>query len=112
MKLRQNAARSLAATALGLSVIGAGIATAPTASAASLPRDCESVYQNVKKATEAVNLRKGPGRNYTSLGILSKGTRFTVYCTKDFYWYYGKVGTGANKGRKGWVSIAYLENAR
>ncbi|KUN94155.1 hypothetical protein AQJ67_37415 [Streptomyces caeruleatus] len=86
------------------------MSTASTASAASLPKDCLEIYHNTKKATEAVNLRKGPGRNYTSLGILSKGTRFRVNCTTDFYWYYGKVETGANKGRKGWVSIAYLKN--
>ncbi|MFE7275330.1 SH3 domain-containing protein [Streptomyces sp. NPDC057623] len=111
MQIRRNLARSLAASVLGLSVIGAGIAIAPTASAASLPKDCLEVYQVNKKMTEAVHLRKGPGKKYTSLGILSKGTRFINYCTKDFYWYYGKVTSGPNKGRKGWVTIAYMKDA-
>lgn len=110
MKLRQNAARSLAATALGLSIIGAGMATAPTASAASLPKGCIPSSQNPSKTTEAVNLRTGPGTKYKSLGILSMGTRFNHYCmTKDFTWFYGKVGTGPNKGKKGWVNGHYMK---
>ncbi|MET9830692.1 SH3 domain-containing protein [Streptomyces sp. NPDC006385] len=110
MKLRQNVARSLAATALGLSVIAAGIATAPTASAASLPKGCIPSVQIPSKTTKAVNLRTGPGTKYKSLGILPKGTRFNDSClTKDFLWFYGKVGTGANKGKKGWVYGRYIK---
>ncbi|WP_244190727.1 SH3 domain-containing protein [Streptomyces caeruleatus] len=112
MKLRQNLTRSLAASVLGLSVLGAGIATAPTASAASLPKGCVPAYGVPNKATKAVNLRSGPGTKYTSLGILSKGTRYTPTCmTKDASWLYGKVGTGPNKGRKGWVYWTYMTGA-
>ena len=112
MKLRQTVVRSLAATALGLSVMGAGVATALTASAASLPKGCVPAYAVPNKATKAVNLRSGPGTKYTSLGILSKGTRYTPSCmTKDAKWLYGKVDTGPNKGRKGWVYRTYMTGA-
>ncbi|MFE7273727.1 SH3 domain-containing protein [Streptomyces sp. NPDC057623] len=111
MKLRQNLTRSLAASSLGLSVIGAGIATAPAASAASLPKACdwEWAWPQPNKATAAVNLRKGAGIKYTSLGILRKGTRFTEYCNKEFKWDYGKVASGPNKGKWGWVKSEYLD---
>ncbi|WP_244187986.1 SH3 domain-containing protein [Streptomyces regalis] len=110
MKLRQNVARSLAVTALGLSVLGAGITTAPAASAAPLPKGCIPTSHIPSKTTEAVNLRTGPGKKYKSLGILSKGTRFNDSCmTKDFVWFYGKVGSGPNKGKKGWVNGHYLK---
>lgn len=109
MNLRQGLVRSLAASALGLSVMGAGIAAAPTASAASLPKSCVPAYGVPNKATEAVNLRSGPGTKYKSLGILSKGTRFTPSCmTKGASWLYGKVGNGPNKCKKGWVYGAYM----
>lgn len=113
MKIHQNLARSVAVSALGLSVIGAGIATAPTASAASQPKGCIPSSKVPTKTTEAVNLRTGPGTKYKSLGILSKGTRFNDSCmTKDFIWFYGKVATGANKGKKGWVNGHYLKYDR
>lgn len=112
MKLRQTLVRSLAASALGLSVLGSGIATAPTAAAASLPKGCTPSSGVPSKATKAVNLRTGPGTKYKSLGILSKGTRFNDSCmTKDYIWFYGKVGTGPNKGKKGWVNGHYLKMA-
>ncbi|MFJ9748700.1 SH3 domain-containing protein [Streptomyces chartreusis] len=113
MKIRQTAVRSLAASALGLSVIGGGIAMAPTASAANgLPANCLAVFQVGQKTTTAVNLRTGPSTKYKSRGVLSKGTRFNEYCTKDFIWYYGKVANGANKNKKGWVHGAYLKEIK
>ncbi|WP_406254772.1 SH3 domain-containing protein [Streptomyces chartreusis] len=113
MKLRQTAVRSLAASALGLSVIGGGIAIAPTASAANgLPANCVQVYSVGQKTTTAVNLRTGPSTKYKSRGVLSKGTRFTEYCTKNFIWYYGKVANGAHKNKKGWVHGDYIKPIR
>ncbi|MDW6059408.1 hypothetical protein SAZ11_16970 [Streptomyces sp. FXJ1.4098] len=49
-----------------------------------------------------------PGTSYSSLGVLYKGTDFTEYCTKDYKWSYGKVTSGANKGKKGWVKYSLL----
>ena len=113
MQIRRNLARSLAASALGLSVLGAGIATAPTASAVSQPKGCIPSSKIPSKTTKAVNLRTGPGTKYKSLGILAKGTRFNDSCmTKDYVWFYGKVGTGANKGKKGWVNGYYMKEIR
>ncbi|MFG2927980.1 hypothetical protein [Streptomyces achromogenes] len=43
-----------------------------------------------------------------SLGILYKGTHFTEYCNKKFTWSYGKVTSGPNKGKWGWVKKSYL----
>ncbi|WP_369171016.1 SH3 domain-containing protein [Streptomyces sp. R28] len=111
MKLRQNLTRSLAATALGLSVIGTGIATAPTASAASLPKSCTTEWTSPQKmeiTNSAVHLRSGPGAKYTSLGILHYDTQFTEYCNKDSEWSYGKVTSGPNRGKKGWVKRDYV----
>ncbi|MGW7240622.1 SH3 domain-containing protein [Streptomyces sp. NPDC054804] len=109
MKIRQNAVRALAATALGLTVTAGTLATASgTASAASLSERMPVRLRADHEDDGAVNLRSGPGTKYTSLGILQKGTRFTYYCDKDLMWFWGPVGSGANKGRKGWVSTYYL----
>ncbi|KAK1182693.1 SH3 domain-containing protein [Streptomyces sp. NPDC000941] len=102
-------ARRIGAAAASAAVIlGGAVLTAPTASAASLPRACNLIVTQTKEASAAVNLRSGPGTNYTSLGLLSKGTDFTEYCTKDYKWSYGKVTSGANKGKKGWVKYSLL----
>ncbi|MFF4934972.1 SH3 domain-containing protein [Streptomyces griseofuscus] len=98
-----------ASTAL---IAGGALLTAPTASAASLPKACNWTWAWPQKhgIKTAVNLRSGPGTKYASLGILYKSTtpHFTEYCNKDFKWDYGVVTSGANKGKKGWVSDQYL----
>lgn len=102
-------ARRIAAAAASTAVIlGGAVLTAPTASAASLPSACNLIVTQTKEAATSVNLRSGPGTSYTSLGILSTGTDFTEYCTKDYQWSYGKVTSGANKGKTGWVKYSYL----
>ncbi|BCM69022.1 hypothetical protein EASAB2608_04356 [Streptomyces sp. EAS-AB2608] len=90
-------------------LIGGATVAAPTASAASLPKACtwEWAYPQSERITTAVNLRSGPGTKYKSLGILYKAVRFTEYCNKDFKWSYGKVASGPNKGKKGWVKTSY-----
>ncbi|UXY29457.1 SH3 domain-containing protein [Streptomyces sp. HUAS TT20] len=99
----------IAATAASAAVIlGGAVLTAPTASAASLPKACNLINTQTKSVSMAVHLRSGPGTKYTSLGILHKGARFTEYCTKDYKWSYGKVTNGPNKGKKGWVKYSYL----
>jgi uncharacterized protein YraI len=102
------AQRIAAAAASAAVILGGAVLTAPTASAASLPKACNLIVTQTKEASAAVNLRSGPGTNYTSLGLLSKGTDFTEYCTKDYKWSYGKVTSGANKGKKGWVKYSLL----
>ncbi|WP_235192948.1 SH3 domain-containing protein [Streptomyces viridochromogenes] len=102
-------ARRIAAVAVsGAVILGGAVLTAPTASAASLPRECNLILTQTKDVSDAVHLRSGPGTGYTSLGILYNGAGFTEYCTKDYKWSYGKVTSGANKGKKGWVKYAHL----
>ncbi|MDX3382707.1 SH3 domain-containing protein [Streptomyces niveiscabiei] len=101
--------RQIAATAAASAVIlGGAFLTAPAASAASLPSACNLVVTQTKEASTSVNLRSGPGTSYTSLGILATGVGFTEYCTKDYVWSYGKVTSGANKGKTGWVKYSLL----
>ncbi|MFD4560182.1 SH3 domain-containing protein [Streptomyces sp. NPDC058469] len=107
------ATRVAAGMASAAVLIGSAVVVAPSASAASLPKSCnwEWAWPQKEETTTAINLRTGAGTKYTSLGILSKGVRFTEYCNKDFKWSYGTVTSGANKGKKGWVSSSYLEVA-
>ncbi|MET8982531.1 SH3 domain-containing protein [Streptomyces sp. NPDC004539] len=96
------------ATASVAVLLGTTALTAPTASAASLPSQCNLVLTLTKEASTSLNLRSGPGTSYTSLGILATGVKFTEYCTKDYAWSYGKVTSGANKGKTGWVKYSLL----
>lgn len=113
MKIRNSLLRVSAAVAASTALlVGGTVAMAPTASAASMPKACDYVWQvpDYMKTTTAVNLRKGPGTKYASRGILAKGVRFTAHCnTDDFRWTYGKVTSGAHKGKWGWVSLDYLK---
>ncbi|MET9830693.1 SH3 domain-containing protein [Streptomyces sp. NPDC006385] len=101
----------IAATAASTAVLlGGAVLTAPPASAVSLPKSCtwEWAWPLKQEATSAVNLRSGPGTKYASLGILYKGARFTEYCNKDHDWSYGKVTSGPNNGKVGWVKTDYV----
>ncbi|MFF4699963.1 SH3 domain-containing protein [Streptomyces chattanoogensis] len=108
------AARVVALTsAVLLTAGGATLAVAPTASAVSMPSKCQYAWNDPHKAktTAVVNLRTGPSRSYVSIGTLSKGTRFTHYCLAyphGHNWAWGKVTSGANAGRWGWVYYNYL----
>lgn len=94
---------------------GGTLATAPMATAVTIPSKCQyqwNVPHNAKTTT-AANLRTGPSTGHTSLGILAKGTGFTHYCLaypSGTNWAWGKVTSGANKGKTGWVAYAYLIN--
>jgi len=92
---------------------GAVLATAPTAAAASIPSACQYQWNTPHNArtTAGVNLRTGPSTGYTSLGILTKGTTFTHYCLaypRGTNWAWGKVTSGVNKSKTGWVAYSYL----
>jgi len=105
------AATTLSAAAL----LGGLLATAPAASA--LPSQCtkDDTFPVPLKmtVTENVNLRKDPGTSSASLGILTKGTKFTSYCLANkngTNWEGGKVTSGANKGKWGWVAWDYVKD--
>jgi uncharacterized protein YraI len=88
---------------------GGAVAMAPTASAVGSSA-CTWTWQWPQKmeATTAVHLRSGPSSGYTSKGILYKGNDFKEYCNKGWTWSYGKVLSGANAGKWGWVYSDYL----
>ncbi|MFC8125416.1 SH3 domain-containing protein [Streptomyces sp. NPDC057302] len=61
-----------------------------------------------EKATATVKLRTGPGTGYAARGVVGKGSKSREYCNKNWKWSYGKVLTGPNKGKKGWIASKYL----
>ncbi|KUM91909.1 hypothetical protein AQI88_34545 [Streptomyces cellostaticus] len=96
-------------------LFGGLVAIAPAASA--LPAACakdDTFPIPLKETTTAsVNLRKNPGTGSASLGLLAKGTKFSGRCLAakgGTNWTYGKVLSGANKGRWGWVMWEYLRD--
>ncbi|WP_037818539.1 SH3 domain-containing protein [Streptomyces sp. NRRL S-146] len=100
-----------AAASLAL-VLGGGIAMASPAAAAVGSSACTYNMADYNGwASTTINLRTGPGTGYTSLGLLSKDTSLRVYCWKgtSSAWAYTKVMSGANAGRTGWVSAAYID---
>ncbi|MEV3966975.1 SH3 domain-containing protein [Streptomyces sp. NPDC050698] len=108
--------KTLASLLGAAAVTGALVMGVPaTASAASLPSACPKdlilPVPQTQKTSTTVNLRSGPGTSYTSKGSLAKGTKFDHYCStyKSQSWVYGKVLSGANKGKWGWVAESYLK---
>lgn len=103
--------RAAVAAASTVALLAGVTATAPAASAVT-PKEAGCHYWSKTfhpKTTTAINLRSGPGTKYTSLGILGKGTQYAWYCEViKTNWSYGKVESGPNKGRLGWVSSDYL----
>ena len=52
------------------------------------------------KVNSVLNVRKGPGTNYTKVGTLKNGTSVTVYETKNGF---GRIGDNR------WVAMSYLK---
>ncbi|MGW2083076.1 hypothetical protein ACWCOW_40445 [Streptomyces sp. NPDC001939] len=98
----------VASSVLGLSVMAAAPASAKTTRGCST----EWAYSKAKKTTTSVRLRSYKSTSSTVLGVLPKGTRFREYCIgsgtpNKYSWGWGKVTSGPNAGRWGWV---YGEN--
>ncbi len=94
---------------LALAFGGAVIAASPASAVGSSACDYRPAYSPVSKATTTVNLRNGPGTSHYSKGLLTKGNRFDPLCSaKNHVWFYGKVLSGANAGKWGWVNGHYL----
>ncbi|MGW1615696.1 SH3 domain-containing protein [Streptomyces sp. NPDC002285] len=88
---------------------GAVIAASPASAVGSSACDYRPAWNPPVKATTTVNLRNGPSTSYYSKGLLTKGTRFDPLCSaKNHVWQYGKVLSGANKGKWGWVNGYHL----
>ncbi|MEV8564938.1 SH3 domain-containing protein [Streptomyces sp. NPDC051322] len=116
-KLKRGA---IATVVAGAAAFGGVVAIAPTASAAGSSTCTVDIANATYKTTTSVNLRTGPGAGYTSQGILATGTHFYGTCKYDTsygvgvpynVWTYGKVTSGANSGKWGWVSADYLKKA-
>ncbi|MCO6008305.1 hypothetical protein NE236_25330 [Actinoallomurus purpureus] len=108
---------AVTAVVAGMVALGGVVATASAASAAGSSACTVNIRNATYKTTTAVRLRKGPSTSYTSLGLLSTGTRFYGTCNydpsygigvSDKVWTYGKVTSGANSGKWGWVFSSYL----
>lgn len=100
---------AVVAAATSLTVVLGGVAMAPAASAASAPGcDWEWQWPQTQRTTTTINLRSGSGTGYTSKGLLAKGVKFQEHCNKQSTWSYGKVLTGANAGKWGWVATRYI----
>jgi hypothetical protein len=57
-------------------------------------------YRGQVTAKKGLNVRKGPGTNYTKVGALGYGTRVTVFESKHGW---GRIGSGK------WVSLSYIK---
>ena len=93
---------------------GASLAVAPAASAAD-SSSCnisaaEGFYGTWEATVNNLNLRSGPGTNYSSKGQISKGTKFKLICTsvRSQTWMYGTVETGVHAYTNGWLSAGYI----
>ena len=110
--------RFTAAVVASAALLGGLVATAPAASASASSDLCARRHGNLpnpvteKVDRRAINLRSKIGTvNSPSLGILYKGTKFSARCRlaqDGISWDYGKVLTGANKGKWGWVPYDYM----
>ncbi|MER6443750.1 SH3 domain-containing protein [Streptomyces venezuelae] len=100
--------------ATGGLLLGGALATASTASAASIGSGaCTHQIKINTDVDTAVNFRTGPGTGYTATGLLSKGTDVYWQCNKGDNgkpgaWGYVTVKSGAHKGKKGWVAAQYI----
>lgn len=93
---------------------GGAVVTAPTAAAvgASACNTPDAQPGNLRVDT-TIHLRSGPSTNYTSRGLLQKGTEIRYRCSKNtgpgaVRWHYGQVISGANNGKYGWVYYKYV----
>ncbi|GHE14511.1 SH3 domain-containing protein [Streptomyces alanosinicus] len=113
--------RFAAAAVVSAALLGGLAAAAPAASASTSSDLCARRHGNLPKPVtekvdrKAINLRSKIGAvNSPSLGILYKGTKFSARCRlalDGISWDYGKVLTGANTGKWGWVPYDYVRNA-
>ncbi|MER6433181.1 SH3 domain-containing protein [Streptomyces sp900105245] len=90
-------------------------ASAPQAHAAvtARPKACNTGAAAAQlHTTDPVHLRAGRGTGHGSLAVLAKDTDFYAECwgvtARDVWWAYGVVESGAQGGRRGWVSGDHL----
>ena len=64
-----------------------------------------STESTAAKTTEYVNVRSGPGTNYSSKGVIASGTSLTVTDRSNLEWYAVKLSNGTT----GYIYSIYLE---
>ncbi|MFI6113304.1 hypothetical protein [Kitasatospora sp. NPDC051164] len=98
----------------GALLLGGAVATASTASAATVGSGaCTHQIKINTDVYTTVKFRTGPGTGYTATGQLSTGTDVYWQCNKGSNgkpgaWGYVTVKSGAHKGQKGWVAAQYI----
>lgn len=98
----------------GALLLGGAVATASTASAATV--GAGACTHQIRLSTDVyttVKFRTGPGTGYAATGQLSKGTDVYWQCNKGSNgkpgaWGYVTVKSGAHKSKKGWVAAQYI----
>ncbi|MGW4518427.1 SH3 domain-containing protein [Streptomyces sp. NPDC004393] len=104
----QRAKRALAAAIVGLAVAAGGLATASTAQAAGEDSRCTRDWPNFTATVGKAgwNLRTGPSTGYVSRGLLYRGDKLTVLCSRGA-WDYSRLTqrsrSGIPNGTRGWV---------
>ncbi|MFB7763683.1 hypothetical protein [Streptomyces xiamenensis] len=107
-KLSRRTAAVAVATAV---VVGGGVVAAPTASAAVGSIACTnwSKDKGNHRVTANLNFRTGPGKSYTSKGLVLSGTGVKIQCSAPGYAYVIPK-SGAWKDQKGWVTLDHITN--
>lgn len=106
---KSNLVRKAAGTLAVGAMVATGLLTSAPSAAAVGSSACTKNLPNTKVAVaDTVNFRTGPGKSYTSKGLVGKASnKFYAYCERG-NWTYGKVLKGAHKGKKGWISGKHL----
>lgn len=109
MKKSRIRGKAVAATLTVGAMVATGMLTGASSASAAGASACSKNTKNVTlSVSETVHLRTGPGKRYTSRGLVGKeNKKFYKYCERGT-WSYGKVLKGAHKGKKGWISDYYL----
>ncbi|MGP3777127.1 hypothetical protein ACTWJ8_40465 (plasmid) [Streptomyces sp. SDT5-1] len=106
----------LVATGVATELTTAGPASAAPGHYGASACNKNTVNKTYKMKYSDVQLLWGPGTQYDSRAGVGKGKKFRRYCSLyktpgQYGWHYGKVLTGANAGKKGWIYGANMRAA-
>lgn len=95
------------ALAAGAAVLGAGLVTAPSASAASSAacKQGRHLWSMTRHTVALVKYRTGPSTGCAALGQIPKGKKVYLWDTHGNHWQYVRIA-GTNK--RGWVATKYI----
>ncbi|MFI5689110.1 SH3 domain-containing protein [Streptomyces sp. NPDC051636] len=107
--IRRLALRSVTSAALAMAAAAAvTVTTAPAAHALGENSKCTVNFRNFGGTVgkNGWHYRSGPGTGYASRGLLYRGDKLTVLCSRND-WVYTQLSrrsvSGLPKGAKGWV---------